>query len=67
MAQKKNGHRPLDTLIEKSVQAALTTYLSGMAMRIAEDFAREMTEEEKQAFKELVRPQAAKTLEQLRS
>jgi len=40
MAKRKNGTRPLDRLIEQSVQAALTTWLSGMAMRIAEEYGK---------------------------
>ena len=68
MAKRKNGTRPLDRLIEQSVQAALTTWLSGMAMRIAEEYGREivMSDEERQAFRDLVRAQATKTLAQLR-
>jgi hypothetical protein len=69
MAAKKNGSRetPFDELIRRSVEAALTTWLSGSAMRMGEDYVREVfkDEEERAAFRARVREQAQRVLERL--
>jgi hypothetical protein len=68
---RKNGANgrgsALDELIRQSVQAALTTWLSGTAMKIGEEFVREVfaDEAERARFRELVREQAATFLERL--
>ena len=50
MAAKKNGSRetPFDELIRRSVEAALTTWLSGSAMRMGEDYVREVFKDEEE-------------------
>src|SRR5262245_2778722 len=76
MAGKKNGGKParpkqtpLDVLIEKSVEAALTTWLSGTAMKIGEGFVREVfaDEAEQAQFRDQVREASRSFLERLKS
>jgi len=72
MARKpKESPRPkpraLDVLIEKSVEAALTTWLAGAAMKIADEFAHETfaDESERARFRDQVREASHSFLERL--